>query len=248
MTIPILMLHYIESGNLKGVGDWSISNAKFSVLLDCIEEKRLKTITFAEFEASAQTIDTKNSVIITFDDCPKNLFDFVVPELIRRKMKAVFYVPTAYIDSYNAWDVNEQGFDKINLIDREQIKFLAENNMEVGSHGHFHLKQSKIAVSSQKDELVYSKEILEGIIQKPIYSFAFPYGETPKQYQKLLKSFGYKYGVSIYKANTNRYALRRIVIHKTDTKKSILFKLSTSYSKLRYLLDSYLSLRKVLKR
>ena len=247
MFIPIVMLHYIDSENLKGVGDWSISNANFSNLLDCIEEKGLKTLTFAELATSPEKFDLKNSVIITFDDCPKNLFDFAVPELMKRKMKAVFYVPTAYINSYNAWDVNEQGFDKIDLINNDQIKFLAANHMEIGSHGHYHLNQSKIDVPSQIEELKSSKDILETLIQKPVYSFAFPYGEMPKQYQKLLKNYGYKYGVSIYKGNTNQYALRRIVIHKADTKKSIFFKLSKSYGLMRNFLDPYLAFRKMLK-
>ncbi len=243
MRIPIIMLHYIESTSLKGVGDWSISKEKFLDLLDAIEEKGLTTTTFAEIEES-KIANIKNSVIITFDDCPENLFEFVVPELIRRKMKASFYIPTAYIGSYNKWDVSEQNFDRIALAKKEHLIFLNENQMEIGSHGHHHLNQLKIDDDTQIYELEQSKNILETLLQRPIYSFAHPYGEVSKNYRKLLTNSGYKYGLSIYKGNMNRYALRRIGIHQADTKASILFKLGGLYSYLRYLVDPILSVKK----
>jgi len=243
MRIPIIMLHYIESTSLKGVGDWSISKEKFLELLDAIEEKGLTTTTFAEIEESKIT-NIKNSVIITFDDCPENLFEFVVPELIRRKMKASFYIPTAYIGGYNKWDVSEQNFDKITLANEEHLIFLNKNQMEIGSHGHRHLNQLKIDHHTQLYELEHSKNILEKLLNRPIYSFAHPYGEVSKNYRKLLSNSGYKYGLSIYKGNMNRYALRRIGIHETDTKSSILFKLSGFYGSLRYLVDPVLSMKK----
>lgn len=237
------MLHYIESSSLKGVGGWSISKDKFLELLDCIEAKGLTTTTFTEIE-EVKSINLKKSVIITFDDCPENLFEFVVPELIRRKMKASFYIPTAYIGSYNKWDVKEQNFDRIALAKTEHLIFLNEHQMEIGSHGHRHLNQLKIDYDMQSYELEHSKNILEELLDRPIYSFAHPYGEVSKNYKKLLSDSGYRYGLSIYKGNMNRYALRRIGIHETDSKASILFKLSGLYGSLRYLVDPFLSIKK----
>lgn len=45
------------------------------------------------------------NIIITFDDCPGPCGDFTIPELQKRNMKAVFYIPTAHIGGYYKWNV-----------------------------------------------------------------------------------------------------------------------------------------------
>lgn len=63
-------------------------------------------------------------LILSFDNCPKHLFDFAIPELVKRKMKAVFYMPTANTGGYNSWD-EEKGTARMELMNEADLKELA---------------------------------------------------------------------------------------------------------------------------
>lgn len=236
------MLHHVNDFPDPGIADWSINTEKFKLLLDIIERKGLKTTTFEEIGERNGAIHQK-SVILSFDDCPATLFEFAVPELLKRNMKAVFSIPTAQIGGYNSWDVAEQGFSKIALITAAQLQYLSSRGMEIASHGQHHLRASQISTENFIKEISASKTIIETLIDKKVHTFTFPYGDVPKNYRQLLRLSGYGYGLSIYQAKESNFALRRIGIHQSDTAKSISFKLSQSYQLMRALFDPLLSLQ-----
>ncbi|NII81314.1 MULTISPECIES: polysaccharide deacetylase family protein [unclassified Pedobacter] len=242
MPVPIIMLHHVNDFPDPGIADWSINTEKFKLLLDIIERKGLKTTTFEEIGERNGAIHQK-SVILSFDDCPATLFEFAVPELLKRNMKAVFSIPTAQIGGYNSWDVAEQGFSKIALITAAQLQYLSSKGMEIASHGQHHLRASQISTENFIKEISASKTIIETLIDKKVHTFTFPYGDVPKNYRQLLRLSGYGYGLSIYQAKESNFALRRIGIHQSDTAKSISFKLSQSYQLMRALFDPLLSLQ-----
>jgi len=246
MTIPIIMLHHILDSPAPGIKDWSISTQKFSLLLDIIEQKEFTTTTFEQIKKSTISPHRK-LIILSFDDCPNSLFDFAIPELVKRKMKAVFSIPTAQIGGFNNWDVAEQGFAQMSLMSAEQLQYLSKVGMEIASHGQHHLRASDISEEKLMEEISESKQFLEALLHKQIYTFTYPYGEVPKNYQQLLKQAGYEYGLSIYQPKQNNFALRRIGIHQSDTHKSISFKLGQTYQLMRVFLDPLLLLRKLLK-
>lgn len=238
------MLHQVCDDPHETLSGWCISESQFSLLLNIIEQKALKTITFEDIP---NEIDLKKCVILTFDDCPTSLFDFAIPELIRRKMKAVFLIPSSQVGGYNKWDVEEQGFEKIELMNASQLVYLSKQGMEIGSHGKNHARVNSIPRAVYFQNILESKKVLEKILEKQIHSFAYPYGEIPKKYRCLLKEAGFKYGIAIYSTFTNPFRLRRIGIHPSDTPKSIAFKLSKTYRLLRYLIDPLLNLIKLIK-
>ncbi|WP_316797789.1 polysaccharide deacetylase family protein [Pedobacter frigidisoli] len=245
IKVPIIMLHHVDDAPATGTEGWTISTKQFNVLLDGIQQLGLETTTFEEILQQGWTLHQLNKkVILTFDDGAAKLFDFAVPLLIQKGMKAVFFIPTAQIGGYNEWDVRSANTPKIDLMDAAQLRYLSENGMEVGSHGHEHLYGHKITENQFINELHNSKNILENIIAKPVVSFCYPYGEVPENYRQLLQDAGYHYGTSIYQAFSNRYALRRIGIHAADTKRSITFKLSKRYALYRWLIDKVLKVVK----
>ncbi len=73
-----------------------------------------------------------------------------------------------------------------------QIKALAESPFaDIGSHGYYHNDLARIDINDAKTELTDSKNYLENIIQKPVYSLAFPYGSYTKEVISAAKQAGY---------------------------------------------------------
>ena len=234
---PIAMLHYVFDDSNDVLPDWFISRRSFLQLLDTLDEAQFKTTHFLEFNDSGRKGDISGKVILSFDDGAKHLFDFAIPELVKRDMKAVFFMPTAFIGGCNEWDI-QKGAKKIALMDESDLKELVRLGMEVGSHAHRHIALRDVSDEKQlRDEIAGSKKILEDITGQPVYSFAYPFGSVPVQYKTLLKDAGYRFGVSIYQPFESRLALRRFGVYETDTPFSLRRKCSGRYRWMRKFFD-----------
>src|SRR5579875_3660806 len=210
MLPPIAMIHHVSNDTDYGsLQNWCISHKTFLQFINYLSRHHYQTITLRDIAVNKSLLaSSSKKVIITFDDCPKNLFDFAIPELVKRKMKAAFYIPTAHIGQYNWWDVTEGG-KKIELMNEEDLKELSNLGMEVAPHAHHHIKLKQVPCRQLEDELTTCKAIVEAIIQQPVYSFSYPYASVPKQYQRMLRTAGYQYALSIYTPFENKFALRR---------------------------------------
>jgi peptidoglycan/xylan/chitin deacetylase (PgdA/CDA1 family) len=232
------MLHHVtDNPALDALKPYSISRASFTRLLDVLEQEGFITTVFADADFRKE-----KKVIITFDDCPKHLWDFAIPELQRRGMKAVFYMPTAYLGGQNDWDI-QFGKPTVELMDEADIKRLSDIGMEVGSHSHHHVRLGDLDAAEVAANLRESKEILEGLTGKKILSIAYPFGSIPKDEQRLLKEAGYDYGLSIYSPFENRYCIRRFIYHDGDDAARLKSKLSARYRMMRVVSDKLLYIK-----
>jgi peptidoglycan/xylan/chitin deacetylase (PgdA/CDA1 family) len=237
MLPPIAMLHHVSDAPAhESLGGWRISRRSFLRLLNYLEQNGYQTLTFEDLHGSAR-MKSRNRIILTFDDCPKHLFDFAIPELLSRKMKASFYMPTAYLGKYNAWDV-EEGRAKVELMDENDLLELSRLGMEIGSHSHHHVKLKNVKTEAEiQYEVAFSKAVIEQMIKKTVLSFSYPFASVPKQYKKILSAAGYQYGLSIYQPFETKLALRRFGYYDIDSEERIKRKLSVWYNYFRTLSD-----------
>ncbi len=241
------MLHHVADHPHPSLEKWCISHKKFIELLNCIDSKGLETTTFSEInERKFSKTDLEKKVIISFDDCPSALFDFAIPELLKRNMIAVFYMPSKYVGGINIWDVKEHAMASVELMSAAQLKQLIGLGMEIGSHGEKHIRLNLISEQEAFEDISNSKKTLESLLDTKIYSIAYPYGKIPKKYNNLLTKAEYQFGVSIYSAFQSKYTLRRFAINETDDKKTIELKLSKRYRMMRLLYDPFFLLLKKL--
>lgn len=234
----IVMLHYVsDEVSLDSHKPWVISKASFVRFLDYLERNNYQTITFKDIvEKTSVFLAKGKKIIITFDDCVKHLWDFAIPELRKRKMTAVFYMPTSQLDGYNVWN-EKDGLPQLKLMNSEDINRLVGIGMEVGSHAHHHdfleLKDKEGVLK----ELSESKAILEDIINEKILTVAYPYGSIPARSQAILKQLNYKYGLAVY-AKWHRWdTLRRWVFDDNVSNKKMDFILSEAYNRRRSIKD-----------
>lgn len=59
-----------------------------------------------------------------------------------------------------------------------EVREMAKNGVSFGSHTKSHPKLSAIPVDQARAEIVGSKSMIENEIQKPVTTFAYPYGKT----------------------------------------------------------------------
>jgi len=91
-----------------------------------------------------------------------------------------------------SFKTNKQEEDYWLQMTTEQIKELSASRfVTIGAHGHYHNDLAKINFDDAINELVFSKQYLENIIEKPISSFAFPYGTYTPELITAAKNAGY---------------------------------------------------------
>jgi peptidoglycan/xylan/chitin deacetylase (PgdA/CDA1 family) len=230
----IIMLHHVGNGEVfKSLEPYSITTRKFIELLDFIEYERFETITFQDY----RLFNLKKKVVITFDDCSRELLVNAVPELVKRNMKAVFFIPTNFIGGKNDWDITE-GKEELQFFSEEDIKYLSSfENFEIGSHSHFHKKMDELTEKEIQFEFSHSKKIIERITEKSVISFAYPFGRFSNSSQKIIKEMNYRFGLGIYVPYENKRLLRRFIYHNNDTYNTLRKKTSFIYSVFRMLRD-----------
>jgi peptidoglycan/xylan/chitin deacetylase (PgdA/CDA1 family) len=207
--------------------------------LDLLEDYGYTPITLNDL---FETPDLANKVIITFDDCPKNLLDHAIPHLEKKKWPAVFFAPYSHLGGVNQWNV-AKGKTKMELMTQRDIIQLAMTRHEIGAHSMTHPHLNQCTDKEAESEIRQSKAQLEQLLNRPITSFAYPYGHYPAAYNDLMRKCGYKTAVSMYSKATatfsDPYCIRRTVITDKESPLSLKVKLSAIYNSMRVPYDYY---------
>lgn len=225
--MPIAMLHHVSNReDWASLSPFIIRDETFTRFLDAVEAAGKRTINFRQLHEGHEK--SRRDVIITFDDCGKHLLDFAIPELIRRNMTAVFYIPTANIGGYNSWNVADDK-SRLELMDAADLKALERDGMEVGSHSHDHIHLDEVSVEEVEQQLRTSQSVLTQVLGHPAISMAYPYGGIPKS-TGLLKSCGFHAACSIFSPRQDCWTQRRFIVHDGDSNMTLRLKLNRAYS------------------
>ena len=240
MVLPIFLYHHVVNKNVPAdLTPFVVEQESFRWQMDLLEDSGFSPVTLYEFFT---TDDWHKKVILTFDDCPRNLLEFAIPYLEQKKWKAVFFPPVGFIGGYNEWNVRK-GKTRMELMTAEEIKHLSEAGHEVGGHSVNHVHLHQCTPDAIRFELTESKTQLEKIIGKTVTSFAYPYGHYPRNYREMMKTAGYTCAVSMYSKFisplSDPYCIRRTVVETHETVRSFKRKLTLSYHYSRILQDWY---------
>lgn len=168
----------------------------------------------------------KDTLAITFDDgYADNLYN-ALPVLEEFQIPATLFIVAGKIDSPEPfwWDTETEKKSRGRPLSKGELIKLSNNNLiEIGSHTLSHPNLSKISYQEQEKEISESKKLIENIIKKPTFSFAYPFGSKDsfdKKTIELVKEAGYQYAcVNIHKRvrkNSNIFALPRYIVRNWD--------------------------------
>jgi peptidoglycan/xylan/chitin deacetylase (PgdA/CDA1 family) len=235
---PVAMFHHVsDRKDWDSLRPYVIREATFLEFLSTVQKRGMRTVTFQKLFEERRS-PARNELIITFDDCGKHLLDFVVPELEKRAMSAVFFMPTAHLGGTNEWDVLE-GRAELELMNASDLFKLHNRGMEVGGHSHHHLHLGRMSRNECADELRQSQQELTQAIGKQAVSMAYPFGSIPTAAESLLSEAGFAVGCSIFSPSAHHWQLRRFIVHDGDSPKALSVKLSALYGGYRSIRDSF---------
>lgn len=136
----------------------------------------------------------KKFVAITVDDAFVSFFSHGLPEIERRKIPVLVFVPTAWIGRNVDWVMEE-----VMASQTEKVATLADLKkharhplLRFGSHTVNHRNLTLLPDAEALKELCDSKEFLERELNCPIETISFPYGGFNPRDVKLATQLGYK--------------------------------------------------------
>lgn len=242
-NVPILMYHHVvPAAEVGPLAPFAVPRELFGLHLDLLQTRGYRTLTLSEM-CSQWDGDTGRqrgkSVVLTFDDCSAALLDYAVPELVRRGMTATFFAVAGRLGGVNDWDAGSA--PSLPLMSAADLRSLADTGFEIGSHGLNHLHLRECSAETVSCEMSESRRRLQEVTGQSVDFFAYPFGEYPKNHGELCRAAGYRGAVSIFSAArsvaTDRYCMRRVLVHGGDESLRFRCKLGAVYLWLRLYVD-----------
>lgn len=111
--------------------------------------------------------------------------------------------------------VSEREFCNKFFITPKQLKIMSRAGLDIGSHGYSHTSLKTLDVTDQEKDIIESKNIIESIIDRPIRSFSYPFGEYNGQTLQILNKVGFKYA-TVYNHNKPIHTISNLLIPSGD--------------------------------
>ena len=159
--VPVLLYHGVDTNCSQN--KYTLDTEVFEQQLRWLKNQGYSTILPSEIKKQEFNYNPAKTVILTFDDGNLNNYTIVYPLLKKYGYTGVFFIVTSMIDHRK-------------IISAEQLKEMAVNGMEIGSHTISHPFLDTLGENEIVRQLKQSKQKLETITGADVISLAPPGG------------------------------------------------------------------------
>jgi len=146
----------------------------------------------------------EKTLVVTFDDAHRSVFELAAPVMARLSIPGTIYVPTAYADTdrpmawdgYDIWKGTEHE-DELLCMSWEELRGLAADGWEVGSHTKSHPRLSQLDEAEIATELAESRAECEERMGVACTSIAYPYSDYDDRAVRAAGAAGYRFAVTV---------------------------------------------------
>jgi peptidoglycan/xylan/chitin deacetylase (PgdA/CDA1 family) len=220
------MYHDIISNSSPNTWDVSIGN--FEKQMDYLFKQRYNVISLDDLRDHILEIRKliKPSIVITFDDGMKGVYQFAFPIIKHYGFSATVFLISDFIGKKIV--KNEETKEHLNY---DEIKKMYKYGIQFGSHTLDHQILTRLSPSKAKYQIEESKKKLIESLNINIDYFCYPGGYFNEEVKNLAKGAGYKGACSTFTYGRNNkeadlFQLKRIGIYQSDSIFHFCFKLS----------------------
>lgn len=190
--VAVLMYHSISSTATERFRQYAIPPSLFREHLAYLAERGFTTLTVSDYAALRRShqAPAERTVVLTFDDAFRDFGTEALGPLQQHGFAATLYVPTAYVGATSTW-LAAEGEQGRHLLDWSELAEVARAGVECGGHSHRHPQLDRIKPPAVHAEIRQSKLILEERLQRPVLSFAYPFGYRTNRVRDAVRIAGY---------------------------------------------------------
>lgn len=199
---PRILMYHMVREHIAGAkfNKLRVTPAEFEKQVAWMKAEGFHFVTMQELQENWAKHPEK-TIAITFDDGYLDNLENAYPILEKYQAKATIYVVVDRHDrdwsTYKKAHHNSGELAREPKLNDEQVSYLAQTNIvEIGSHTLTHANLDKLSDDECLYELIESKKQLEVLTQKPVTSFAYPFGIYSERDVEIAKQAGYHNAVT----------------------------------------------------
>lgn len=213
--VPILMYHAVSTSPNDATRDLSVAPEAFAEQMALIGDLGLTPVRTADLAArwrSGKPLPER-PVLITFDDGYEGVHRHALPVLAKHGFAATVFVSTGWLKG-----PHDMGGGLDTMLDWDQVRELAEADVEIGGHSHTHPQLDQLPDGRLRSELILCKEIISDQLGTVPASFAYPYGYSGRRVREAVRETGYAQALAVNNGLARRrqgpYALTRLTVRR----------------------------------
>lgn len=205
----------VPPGSRVRPGSRTLTAGDFRRHLELLEKWGFTPITLLDHSLirAGELLPPRKPIIITFTGGYADFYENAFPVLQEFGMHAVVFVTADPARRLNGWEV-ENPDGSAPLMGPEELLHLHDAGFEIGSLTMTHPALPHITRDEAWDEILHSRMRLEGLLNAPVRSFAYPYGLYNATLKSLVKDAGYLFACTTWSGAAkflgDPYAIRRI--------------------------------------
>jgi peptidoglycan/xylan/chitin deacetylase (PgdA/CDA1 family) len=173
----------------------------------------------------------RKPLLLTFDDCYRDLLDVALPLLRARGIPAIAFAVAGQVGGSNVWD-QARGGERLELLDAAGLRTLAAHGVEIGAHGLTHRPLVDVPAGELTSEVVGSLDALEALgLPRPRW-FAYPYGACNFRVFSAVVEAGllgaFLVRPAVLDPHEGHFLLPRIVVFRSDGEWGVRWKLEAA--------------------
>jgi peptidoglycan/xylan/chitin deacetylase (PgdA/CDA1 family) len=175
-------------------------------------DRQLKTLVARGYRGATFTEAIQNpsgwpTLAVTFDDAYRSVIELAAPILEAHGIPGTVFVPTDFVDrgerlswaGIREWEGGAYEQELLPL-DWEQLRELANNGWEIGSHTCSHQQLIGLDQATRADELSRSRSVVEDRLGLACTAIAYPYGSADQTVARDAADAGYQAGAVLTSA------------------------------------------------
>lgn len=197
--LRVLCYHAVSDLSDDAVlGDYGVEPAMLARQLDDLRAAGCQFVSADEVLAwfdSGEPLPPR-AVLLTFDDCYRDLLDAARTVLAPRQIPALAFAVSGLVGRENAWD-QAVGARALPLLDADELLALAREGVEIGAHSRSHRQLAGLGDEELQGETAGAADDLAGLgLPRPRF-FAYPYGVHDARARAAVRRGGYAAGFAL---------------------------------------------------
>ncbi|MCZ2836445.1 polysaccharide deacetylase family protein [Modestobacter sp. VKM Ac-2985] len=186
-TPAVLMYHSISATRSPDPHGLRVHPDRLDQHLRLLRRLGLRGVSLSALLTAQEQGTARGLVGLTFDDGYTDFVEQALPVLARHGMTGTVYVVAGGLGAPKAWGT-EPRWD---IMDADQVRRVAAAGQEVGSHTLSHVRLAGLDADTLTAEVRDSRAVLEEVLQAPVPSFCYPYGNFDAAASRAVRAAGY---------------------------------------------------------
>jgi putative peptidoglycan lipid II flippase len=221
-AVPFVLMYHSVSEGVDDPYRIAVSPGRFADQMRWLASRGLRGVSMRELLHAARHGRAAGLVGLTFDDGYADFVEHALPVLARHGFTATVYVVAERVGGHNDW---EQDGPLRPLLTVDEVREVARQGVEIGSHGLNHLSLADLDADTLRKEVAVSREALELLLDEPVSGFCYPYGDLSDTAVAAARAAGYDYAVATWASGRrDPHALPRTYVAERDGAAELLAK------------------------